>query len=138
MAAFAIDPGFDFGLLHVSPELFEYMAARTPIIASDLPSAREILSDRKNALLIPPDDAEAWGRGMAELLGNRVLAEELAARAFEDVKEYTWEKRAEKIIRYLRCLRRAAEKQSSGPPKPRTGPGFGVSSGFFIKDGDRK
>ena len=85
-------------------KLFEYMAARTPIIASDLPSAREILSDRKNALLIPPDDAEAWGRGMAELLGNRVLAEELAARAFEDVKEYTWEKRAEKIIRYLRLL----------------------------------
>ncbi len=85
-------------------KLFEYMAARVPVIASDLPSAREILTDRVNALLVPPDDPEAWGRGIRELLENRPLAGKLAEKAYEDVKEYTWEKRAERIIRFVRSL----------------------------------
>ena len=85
-------------------KLFEYMAARTPILAADLPSAREILADRQNALLVSPDDPEAWGRGMLELMDNRTLAEKLAEKAFEDVQELTWEKRAEKMVRFIRTL----------------------------------
>jgi GT2 family glycosyltransferase len=85
-------------------KLFEYMAARAPILAADLPSAREVLANRQNALLVPPEDPEAWGRGMIELMDNRALAEKLAEKAFEDVQELTWEKRAERLMRFIRSL----------------------------------
>ena len=35
-------------------KLFEYMASGRPIVASDLPSLREVLADGRNALLVEP------------------------------------------------------------------------------------
>ena len=85
-------------------KLFEYMAAGVPIVASDLPSMREILSDRTNALLVKPEDPHALAEGIQKLLRERGLAERLAARAKDDVQSYTWDKRAERIIGLLRSL----------------------------------
>jgi hypothetical protein len=45
---------------------------------------------------------------MLELMDNRTLAEKLAEKAFEDVQELTWEKRAEKMIRFIRTLAKRA------------------------------
>src|SRR5262249_13241169 len=45
---------------YTSPlKLFEYMAAGRPIVASDLPSLREVLTGGRNAVLVPPDDPGA-------------------------------------------------------------------------------
>jgi len=87
-------------------KLFEYMAARIPIVASDLPSTREVLSSGVNALLVHPNDPRALGEGIRRLLEDRSWAEGLAQRAYDDVQEFTWEKRAQKIIRFLRSLSR--------------------------------
>jgi glycosyltransferase involved in cell wall biosynthesis len=85
-------------------KLFEYMAARVPIVASDLPSIREVLTHGVNAILVPPGDPRALTEGIRELLEDRPLADKIAEKAFEDVQEYTWEKRAQKIIRFLQSL----------------------------------
>jgi len=85
-------------------KLFEYMAARVPIVASDLPSIREVLCSGVNAVLVPPNDPRALAEGIRKLLEDRSLADKIAQKAFEDVQEYTWEKRAQKIIRFLRSL----------------------------------
>ncbi len=85
-------------------KLFEYMAARVPIVASDLPSTREVLTHGVNAILVPPGDPRALAESIRELLEDWALAERIAQKAFEDVQEYTWEKRAQKIIRFLRSL----------------------------------
>ncbi len=43
---------------YTSPlKLFEYMAAKRVIVASDLPSLREVLTDKENAILFEPDNA---------------------------------------------------------------------------------
>lgn len=81
-------------------KMFEYMAARRPIVASDLPSIREILN-KENAVLIEPDNPEALARGMKEVLRSPQLSDKIVARAFQDVQEYTWEKRVEKILFFL-------------------------------------
>jgi glycosyltransferase involved in cell wall biosynthesis len=88
---------------YASPmKLFEYMAAGRAIVASDLPSTREIVTDGDTALLYPPDDGAALRRALDRLRVDPVLRGELAAHgralAFE---RYTWDARARQIINVL-------------------------------------
>jgi glycosyltransferase involved in cell wall biosynthesis len=78
-------------------KLFEYMASGRPIVASDLPSIREVLGHERNALLVPPGNPQALTAAVRRLKDDRGLGAALAARAREDVSEYTWEKRAERL-----------------------------------------
>src|SRR5262249_15264938 len=41
-------------------KLFEYMASGRPIVASDLPSIREVLADDRNALLVDAGNPQAF------------------------------------------------------------------------------
>jgi len=82
-------------------KMFEYMAAGRPIIASDFPVVREVLRDGENALLVAPDNAEALAAGIRRALDQPELAERISRQAGRDVQEFTWERRAEKIIRVL-------------------------------------
>jgi glycosyltransferase involved in cell wall biosynthesis len=81
-------------------KLFEYMAANKPIVASDLPSIREILNE-KNSVLVKPDDSKELAKGITRALKDKILAEKISARAYENVKEYTWDKRVKKILEFL-------------------------------------
>jgi glycosyltransferase involved in cell wall biosynthesis len=86
---------------YTSPlKLFSYMAARRPIVASDLPSLREILNEN-NSVLVRPDDALALADGIKLVLSNGALAVRISKKAFEDVKRYSWQERAQKIIAFM-------------------------------------
>jgi len=69
-----------------------------PILATDLPSIREVLRHGENAWLVPPGDPKALAEGIRHLLENPNLAEGLARQAREDVRQYTWKRRAAAII----------------------------------------
>jgi glycosyltransferase involved in cell wall biosynthesis len=87
--------------LHTSPlKLFEYMASGTPIVASDLPSLREVLRDNENAILVEADDVKALANGIKKILEDRSLADRLAAAARQEVELMTWAARAETVIRF--------------------------------------
>jgi glycosyltransferase involved in cell wall biosynthesis len=75
-------------------KMFEYMAAGLPIVATDLPSLRDVLRHGENAWLATPDDAPAFARGVSALLSDHVLAERLGARARTDAASHTWDARA--------------------------------------------
>jgi glycosyltransferase involved in cell wall biosynthesis len=80
---------------HTSPlKIFEAMAAGRPIVASDLPSSREILRDGENALLVPPGDAGALAAALRRVLGDDGLARRLAASAWDEAPRYSWAARA--------------------------------------------
>lgn len=88
---------------HTSPlKLFEYMAAGVPIVASDLPSHREVIRHGQNAWLVKPDDPNALAQGIHTILEDRALAQRLAKQATRDVQGYTWEQRASEILRRMR------------------------------------
>jgi glycosyltransferase involved in cell wall biosynthesis len=80
-------------------KLFEYMASGKAIVCSDLPVLREILSHRQDALLIPPEDIEAWARALCTLQDDSDLREMLAISAKEKfLARHTWEKRAGMVL----------------------------------------
>jgi len=86
---------------YTSPiKLFEYMASGVPIIASDLPSIREILNE-SNAVLVPPDDARALARGLCDILGDYSSASAISRKARADVEPLTWDNRAKKILEFV-------------------------------------
>ena len=87
--------------IYTSPlKLFEYMAGGKPIVASDLPSLREILNEN-TAVLVEPDNPEALAKGIEKVLKDGVLAGKIAQNAAEEAKNYTWEKRAQNILTFL-------------------------------------
>lgn len=85
-------------------KLFEYMAAGVPIVASDLPSVREVLTDSVNAVLVRPDDPEALAEGIRRILDDGALAQKMATQALGGVQEYSWRSRAEKIVQAVRSV----------------------------------
>jgi glycosyltransferase involved in cell wall biosynthesis len=78
-------------------KLFEYMASGRPIVASDLPSIREVLTDGRNALLVEAGNAHAVTDGVRRIKDDPALGRRLAAQALEDVRAFTWEARAARI-----------------------------------------
>ena len=79
-------------------KMFEYMAAETAIISSDLPVIREILND-ENSLLVGPEDVEAWSRSIRILYEDSELRSRLAGEAHKSfLAKYTWDRRAELLL----------------------------------------
>lgn len=80
-------------------KLFEYMASKRAIIASNLPTVCEVLRDGYNALLVQPDDIEGWVQALQRLSEDKELRKRLAENAYADlVSKYTWFQRAEYVI----------------------------------------
>ncbi len=83
---------------YASPmKMFEYMACGRAVISSDLPVIREVLNER-NAVLCPPEDADAWDRALAALLADPAKRDTLAKQALADVQQYTWAERARRAM----------------------------------------
>jgi glycosyltransferase involved in cell wall biosynthesis len=90
---------------YTSPlKLFEYMASGRPIVASDLPVLREILRDGENALLYPPESAEALAAAIGRLRAEPGLAARLADQAWRDVQTYSWDERARRVSERLAAV----------------------------------
>ncbi len=82
-------------------KLFEYLASGKPIVASDIPSIRDIVSE-KEVFFAKPDDGESFARVITEALKGDLEKIE-AARAF--AWQHSWESRAEHIDIFMRrCI----------------------------------
>jgi glycosyltransferase involved in cell wall biosynthesis len=93
-------PDTEYFRLYNSPlKLFEYMAAGVPIVASDLPSIREIVNDEQ-AFLVVPDDVLALARGIEKALKSPDEAMGRVLRAREEVGHRSWDARASSILTF--------------------------------------
>ena len=83
---------------YTSPlKLFEYLAAGRPIVASDLPAIREVLTDGETAVLVRPDDVEAFAQALQRVSSDESLAARLGAAALALAPRYSWDARAARI-----------------------------------------
>lgn len=95
-----IAKGEDTGKVMSPLKLFESMASGRVIVASDLEILREIVDD-SNCYLAESDSVADWCRVLQEIADNKEVAKVKAAKAKEDVKQYTWRKRAERMLELL-------------------------------------
>jgi glycosyltransferase involved in cell wall biosynthesis len=87
---------------HTSPlKVFEAMAAGIALVASDLPSLREVLVDGENALLVAPDDAVALAAGVERLAADAALRARIAARLRAQADDFTWDARALRVLAWM-------------------------------------
>jgi glycosyltransferase involved in cell wall biosynthesis len=75
-----------------SQSIFQAMAARKPIISTSGGGIPFQVENGKEALLIDYGDEEALASSILTILGNKTLADDLAARANEKVKQFTYPK----------------------------------------------
>jgi len=80
-------------------KLFAYMVAGLPVVASNLPGMREIVSKENCGMLVNPDDAEETAEAIATLLREekmRLLMGKKGRLAAE--REYNWEMEVGKLF----------------------------------------
>jgi len=89
------DAGSAFHRIETSPmKLFDYMAARRPIVVSDTPAIREIL-DESCAVFCTAGSSESFVEAI-----ERERSEVRVDTAFERIKNNTWHKRAKRIAEF--------------------------------------
>ena len=84
-------------------KIFEYAAARVPIVASAAGQIAEILVHRKSALLHPPGNVDEMVLHIERLRGNAELRTRLARRARRIAKGYTWDRLAARLLAAARA-----------------------------------
>jgi glycosyltransferase involved in cell wall biosynthesis len=78
-------------------KLFTYMASGVPIVASDLPSIREVVSS-ESVYLFRPDDPNSLAACIETALNDPEDSQKRARVARELVNGYTWNQRAHTIV----------------------------------------
>jgi glycosyltransferase involved in cell wall biosynthesis len=78
-------------------KLFEYMASGRPIIATNVPSLMEILSNDYNALICQAGDDVELSEKIDQLCKSPTVGERLVKNAIKDIEKYTWDARAEHL-----------------------------------------
>jgi glycosyltransferase involved in cell wall biosynthesis len=113
--------------LFVQPSLFEgqsnamleAMAARLPILASDIPAQREVLIDetgRHCGLLLPLGDPQRWANALQELQADPEERERLGCAAAKRSRAFTLDRTAEG---FEKAIRAAGGSHAGGRPEVR-------------------
>jgi glycosyltransferase involved in cell wall biosynthesis len=84
-------------------KVFECLAAGRPVVASDLPSLREVL-DESVARFAPPGSPRSLAAAADRLLKDEALLKKMSEAAKKRAENYTWHKRAERIEIFVQSL----------------------------------
>jgi len=89
--------GESFGLV-----LLEAMAARTPVVGSDIDGYRNVVTNDVNGILVPAGDAAALSRALREVTENNELAQRLVAGGDERAEQMSMSRLASRYIEIYR------------------------------------
>lgn len=81
-----------FGLVIV-----EAMATGLPVIASTHSAGPDIIRDGRDGFVLRPDDVEGLANRLAQLAGDRRMADNMGAEAAERAREYGWDQHRSRL-----------------------------------------
>ena len=88
---------------YMSPlKMFDYMAAKMIIIASNLSVYKHILKDNYNCRLVDVNKDNEWSKTIQSSFNSNIKNNNLKINAYKTVKKYTWDNRCKKIIYFLK------------------------------------
>lgn len=94
--------------------LVEAMAAGLPVVATDIPGYREVVSNGVEGLLVPPRDPEALAAGLVTALTEPGLAKRLGEAGRERARTFDWPIVVDRLEElYVRAI------ESAGYDRPR-------------------
>jgi phosphatidyl-myo-inositol alpha-mannosyltransferase len=93
--------------------LLEAMAAGAPIVASDIPGYRDVLSDGLQGLLVEPKNPGALADALCRLIGNPELRAHMRRAGQANAQLYDWPRVATQVLDYYAEVleRREAEPE---------------------------
>lgn len=104
--------GESFGIV-----LLEAMAARTPVVASDIPGYAKVARGGRDALLVPPGDAARLAEALQQVLRDRRVAERLVDSGRRRAEEFSMDRLAATYLeRYRRLV--AEVRVDAGAERP--------------------
>jgi len=80
------------------------MACGIPVVASDIPVFREILTDERNAVLFEPDNPESLANSIKRIVDSPELAAKLASTAKKEAGSYTYIRRGEMMLDVIKDI----------------------------------
>jgi colanic acid/amylovoran biosynthesis glycosyltransferase len=100
-----------FGIPNI---LIEALAARTPVVCTELPSLSELVEQERSGFFVPERDPQALAAAIAHLVKNPEVAERTAAEGCRRVTE-TFDMR-QTVAELAEILRRASERERNPFP----------------------
>jgi glycosyltransferase involved in cell wall biosynthesis len=80
-------------------KLFEYMSASVPVIASDFPFIREVVSQAGCGILVQAEDVEEIASAMERIVQDREGAARMGRNGLQAVQErFNWETEEKKLL----------------------------------------
>jgi glycosyltransferase involved in cell wall biosynthesis len=115
-------------------ELFEYLAAERPVVATEVGDVGHCVVHGESGLTYAPGDARALAGAISAMLSDRLWASSLARAGRDHVRTYhTWEGNARMVAQLAEKL---SGRRSAGVVDLTAGPsGKGVTSGPRSEDG---
>lgn len=80
-------------------KLYEYLAIGRPVVASHIGQTAELLDGSEAAVLLPPGDAAALARAMAELAADPARRRAMSEAAALEGARHDWRGNAERVLR---------------------------------------
>lgn len=106
--------GESFGIV-----LVEAMAARTAVVASDIPAFRAVLEDGRVGALFETGNRAALASELLDLLGNRARCEKLSEAGQRASAQYDWEAVADKVFEVYKLAIDMGSPANSGTRRAR-------------------
>ena len=97
--------------------LLEAMACGRAIIASNIDGYREVVTNRREGLLVPVRDSDSLASALVELLASPSRRQELAEEGLRTVQEYSWDKVARHILDYISAVRERERRADGFVPR---------------------
>ena len=82
-------------------KLFDFFSYGIPVIASDLPTSRELIDEGRTGIFFEPDNPLDLARKIDMLFSDRSLRYAMGEQVYEKAQTLLWENRARKIEKII-------------------------------------
>jgi len=96
--------------------LLEAMAAGRPVVASNIEGFAGVITHGVEGLLVRPQDGEALGAALLELVNDPDRRREMGIKSSERAQHYSWDRISQQVLSYYERL---AYERRQTPSKPR-------------------